>query len=52
MTDFSEFSSSPNARSNLVALVADDFPATRSNLVSAIQTFDASVTPSCLWASR
>lgn len=41
MTDFSEVSS-PGERSDLVALVADDFPATRSNLVSAIQSFDPS----------
>ena len=41
MTDFSELSSSPGERSELVALVADDFPATRSNLVSSIQAFDA-----------
>jgi CheY-like chemotaxis protein len=40
MTHLSEASSSPAAQSNLVALVADDFPATRSNLVSGIQTYD------------
>ena len=39
---FSETSSSPSGRPNLVALVADDFAATRANLVSAIQTFDPS----------
>jgi CheY-like chemotaxis protein len=42
MTDFSELSSSPSGRPNLVALVADDFSATRANLTSAIQTFDPS----------
>jgi CheY-like chemotaxis protein len=38
MTD--DLSFSPGARSGIVALVADDFSATRSVLVSAIQSFD------------
>jgi len=42
MTDDDALSPPPEGRPNLVALVADDFAATRSNLVSAIQTFDAS----------
>jgi CheY-like chemotaxis protein len=42
MTDYGRSSSSPGGRPNLVALVADDFAATRSNLVSAIHSFDPS----------
>jgi len=42
MTDFSELPSTSGGRTNLVALVADDFSAPRSNLTSGIQTFDPS----------
>ncbi len=42
MPDTDELPCPPYRRPNLVALVADDFAATRSNLVTAIHTFDPS----------
>jgi CheY-like chemotaxis protein len=43
MTDSDAVSSSPGTRSNMVALVADDFAATRANLVAAIHAFDPAI---------